>query len=80
MGGIRAKITSKGQITIPLEVRNRLGVAHGDSVEFVFDAGRVFVSPIHAQSNPFRQYAGHFGEFSTLEQIEDFISDLRDEE
>ncbi len=30
-----AKITSKGQITIPKEVRTRLGVASGDRVEFV---------------------------------------------
>jgi antitoxin PrlF len=30
-----AKITSKGQITIPVEVRNALGVDSGDRVEFV---------------------------------------------
>lgn len=30
-----AKITSKGQITIPKEVRARLGVVSGDRVEFV---------------------------------------------
>lgn len=28
-------LTSKGQITIPLAVRNRLGVAAGDRIEFV---------------------------------------------
>ncbi|MBV8469581.1 MAG: AbrB/MazE/SpoVT family DNA-binding domain-containing protein [Burkholderiaceae bacterium] len=30
-----ATITSKGQITIPIEVRNALAVAAGDRVEFV---------------------------------------------
>ncbi|HVL56948.1 MAG TPA: AbrB/MazE/SpoVT family DNA-binding domain-containing protein [Burkholderiaceae bacterium] len=30
-----ATITSKGQITIPASVRQRLGVAAGDRVEFV---------------------------------------------
>ena len=30
-----SKVTSKGQITIPLEVRKRLGIDSGDRVEFV---------------------------------------------
>lgn len=34
MGQI-AKITSKGQTTVPMEVRTRLGVGPGDSIEYV---------------------------------------------
>ncbi|MBN2285973.1 MAG: AbrB/MazE/SpoVT family DNA-binding domain-containing protein, partial [Tissierellales bacterium] len=30
-----AKITSKGQITVPKKVRDRLGVSEGDAVYFV---------------------------------------------
>lgn len=30
-----ATVTSKGQITIPVDVRNRLQIAAGDRVEFV---------------------------------------------
>lgn len=38
----QARITSKGQITLPVELRSRLGLAEGDSVEFFFDhMGRV---------------------------------------
>ncbi len=30
-----ATLTSKGQITLPVQVRNKLGVATGDRVEFI---------------------------------------------
>ncbi len=34
-----ATVTSKGQITIPKQVRDRLGVHQGDRIEFVVDPG-----------------------------------------
>jgi AbrB family looped-hinge helix DNA binding protein len=38
----RSKLTSKGQTTIPLPVRERLGLRYGDAVDFVFkDDGSV---------------------------------------
>ena len=37
-----ATITSKGQITIPKEVRDALGVAAGDRVEFVAEEEGVY--------------------------------------
>lgn len=33
--GIEAKITSKGQTTIPVEIRERLGLQTGDRVVFI---------------------------------------------
>ena len=33
----QAKITSKGQVTLPVGLRERLGLRDGDSVEFYFD-------------------------------------------
>lgn len=42
-----ATVTSKGQITIPKEVRDRLGVGTGDHVDFVVnDRGDVVVRPV----------------------------------
>lgn len=38
-----AKITSKGQVTIPQEVRKAMGVSEGDRVEFVHTQGGGFV-------------------------------------
>lgn len=41
-----ATITSKGQATIPKEIRDRLGLQPGDKVDFVVGAdGQVVVKP-----------------------------------
>jgi AbrB family looped-hinge helix DNA binding protein len=40
----RATITSKGQITLPKAIRDRLGLTTGDQVEFLIDdAGSITV-------------------------------------
>jgi antitoxin PrlF len=40
--GVLGKITSKGQTTVPLEIRERLGVGPGDSLEYlVGDDGQI---------------------------------------
>lgn len=38
-----AKITTKGQITIPIEIRRKLGVKEGDKVLFIEEAGRIYL-------------------------------------
>jgi antitoxin PrlF len=44
----RAKITAKGQATIPKEVREHLQVHEGDQLEFiVLDSGSVMVQPAY---------------------------------
>lgn len=42
---VTAKITSKGQVTLPKEVRELLGVGKGDSVRFEVRNGTVEVYP-----------------------------------
>lgn len=42
-----ATVTSKGQITIPVEIRTRLDLQTGDRIDFVMDdAGRVSFLPV----------------------------------
>jgi AbrB family looped-hinge helix DNA binding protein len=36
-----AKITLRGQITIPVEIRKKLGVKDGDKVAFIEENGRI---------------------------------------
>lgn len=55
---LRAKITSKGQITLPARLRRALGVKPGDAVEFAFErpGKRVSVRPI--SNVDFHRFAG----------------------
>ena len=39
-------VTIKGQVTIPKEVRDGLGLANGDKVAFVFDGDRAVMFPL----------------------------------
>ena len=34
-----AKVTSKGQVTIPIEIRKKLGIKNGDKILFVEESG-----------------------------------------
>jgi antitoxin PrlF len=53
----QAKVTSKGQVTIPREVRRRLGVRAGDRLQFEEDGDGVRVTAVRKES-PFAKYAG----------------------
>ncbi|MBI3644608.1 MAG: AbrB/MazE/SpoVT family DNA-binding domain-containing protein [Acidobacteriales bacterium] len=52
-----AKLTSKGRITIPLEIRKALGVGPGDRLIFENVAGTIRVRAL-VRSSPFAQYRG----------------------
>jgi AbrB family looped-hinge helix DNA binding protein len=53
----QARITSKGQITVPRDVRRALGVGPGDRLVFESDSEGVRVRPMRARS-PFEKYRG----------------------
>lgn len=42
----KAKITFKGQVTIPKEVRDALGIGEGDSVIFRVEKDRAILNPL----------------------------------
>jgi len=70
-------ISSKGQVTVPIDVRRRLGLKAGDRVEFVFEDGRTVLRPAPTAENPFTAYLGALPAFSSLEEINAWIRDLR---
>ena len=73
-------ISSKGQVTIPQEVRLRLGLQEGDRVEFVVEGDRTLIRPARQIHNPFEKYAGALGAFpGGVEEINAWVAELRDE-
>jgi AbrB family looped-hinge helix DNA binding protein len=64
-----AVVTSKGQITIPKEVRDALGVQSGDRVEFVETAKGVF--EVVAASRDVRELKGIIGKPPRPVSVED---------
>lgn len=73
-------ISSKGQITVPLEIRKRLGLKEGDRVEFVVDKNQTTIRPARAPENPFVKYIGALPAFSSIHQANAWVRALRDEE
>jgi antitoxin PrlF len=71
-------ISSKGQITVPQEVRKRLGLEPGDRVEFVVEEGRTIIRPARPESNPYEKYIGIAGPFPGGEEgIKAWIDEMR---
>ena len=76
-----ATVTSKGQITVPLEIRNRLGLKEGDRLEFIVEAGQTIIRPARGEENPFLEFAGALGTFpGGVDEINAWVRDMRDDE
>ncbi|MBX3268559.1 MAG: AbrB/MazE/SpoVT family DNA-binding domain-containing protein [Acidobacteria bacterium] len=78
---VEAKITSKGQITIPLEVRKKLGLRPGDKIVFeeIGDEHGMTVRPVKGES-PFAKYRGieRSGGGRSLDEIVAEVRAMRD--
>lgn len=78
-----AKVTSKGQVTIPIDIRKKLGLKNGDKVLFVEEAGRIYM--INSSMDAFREAQMEFvGEADRVglrddEDVVNMIKELRKE-
>ena len=74
----RAKVTSKGQITIPKAVREALGVRAGDSIVFEVDDSGARVRTLRKPIS-FADYAGAWreGRGMNMEEVNAYVRDLR---
>ena len=78
-----AKISSKGQITIPISVRNRLNLKAGDKIVILEENGRFYFenSAMLAFKRVEDAFAGEAEKagFSTEEELQDYMKDIRKE-
>ena len=76
-----SSISSKGQVTVPQEIRKRLGLSTGDRIDFVVEGDRTVIRPSRSEENPFQKYRGILGQFPGGEQgIKDWIDEMRSDE
>lgn len=75
-------ISSKGQVTVPQEIRLRLGLEPGDRVEFVVEEGKTIIRRARDHENPFEAYAGVLaGTFpGGVQEINAWVDEMRREE
>jgi AbrB family looped-hinge helix DNA binding protein len=67
------KVTTKGQVTIPKEVREAMGIDPGDEVEFV-ETEDGYVLRKRVEENPFERWRGTL---ETGRPTEDVVAELR---
>jgi AbrB family looped-hinge helix DNA binding protein len=72
-------ISSKGQITVPQAIRQRLGLKQGDRIEFVVEGGRTILRPEGSAQNPFEKYIGALPAFGSIAEINAWVSEMRED-
>jgi AbrB family looped-hinge helix DNA binding protein len=58
-----SSVTTKGQVTIPKPIRDRMGIRAQDKVDFVQEGDRVYLVPVR----PFKEYRGFLAGRPTAE-------------
>lgn len=78
-----AKVMSKGQVTIPKDVRNVLGIESGDRITFIVENGNVRIvnSAIYAMQILQKDLEGKASEvgLDTEDDINELIKEIRSE-
>jgi len=72
MREFESRMTQKGQVTIPAEIRQQLGLKPKDKVRFVTDADGVRVQPAESK------LAKHFGSVKPINRPEDWTAVRRE--
>lgn len=67
-----AKISSKGQVVIPVDIRSAMGIKEGDQLHFVLENDRLVIEPVHLLSAE-----ELFGLFDEPSDNNNFVLDLQ---
>ena len=71
----KSKLTSKGQITIPKDVRERLGLRPGDEIDFVEEKVGFRVQK-RILASPFKRYRGYLNDLAGIDP-DDLVEQMR---
>ncbi|MGN6756317.1 MAG: AbrB/MazE/SpoVT family DNA-binding domain-containing protein [Thermomicrobiales bacterium] len=75
-----ATLTSKGQLTVPAEVRRQLGLKQGDKVAFILKDGQVTLHvPRYVGNATLRGAAGTLSQPLSWKEIEQVVAEERAE-
>ena len=73
----KARMTTKGQVTIPREVRERLGLRPGDELEFTEEDG-VFHLRKRVDPDVFKKWRGYLTDLAGRDS-DDLVREMRGE-
>jgi len=71
---MKSTVSSKGQITLPLAVREKLGLVAGTPVRFELRAGGVLLRKGTSGAHPVDQVSGRL---SLAKPVDDLLDDMR---
>jgi len=75
----QSRITSKGQVTVPVQIRKKLGLKRGDKVEFRERGSEAVIRRAAESENPFDKYVGILkGKLKVSSK--QWMAELRDED
>ena len=76
-----AKVTSKGQITIPRDIRNRMNLKTGDKILFFEENGKYFLqnsnSIVLSEFQKAMEGAANEAGFNSTEDVDKYVKNLR---
>ncbi len=75
---IEVKVTSRGQVTIPKEIREALGVQPGDRLVFEESPEGVVIHK-RVETSPFDEYAGYLSDIER-DDADQIVRELRGHE
>ena len=79
----KARVTSKGQITIPINIMKKLGVKEGDNILFIKNGDEIVIrnASVDALLMAQKEFEGVAEELgvSSLDEVVDMIKEVRKE-
>lgn len=73
------RVTTKGQVTIPQRIREKLGITSQSEVEFVEDRGRVFIRKVEGRGAVRDRFARYRGSATVRISTEEILRLTRGE-